>query len=96
MTPLRRRMTEDMILRNRTPGTIQRYVGCFVGFARHFNTSPELLGPRQVRSYLLHLGQKRLRTGKTAAWATCSKNEMSHRFESTATRNYLRPFLAVL
>ena len=59
MTPLRRHMTEDMILRNFAPGTIQQYLGCIARFARHFNTSPEGLGPKQVRSYLLHLVQQR-------------------------------------
>ena len=58
MTPLRRRMTEDMILRNLAPGTIRQYVNCVAGCARHFNTSPERLGPEQVRSYLLHLVQE--------------------------------------
>ena len=58
MTPLRRRMTEDMILRNLAPGTIRQYVDCVAGFARYFNTSPERLGPEQVRSYLLHLVQE--------------------------------------
>src|SRR5271157_5191731 len=59
MTALRRRMTEDLILRNRAPGTIRQYVNCAAGFARHFNASPEGLGPEQVRSYLLHLVQER-------------------------------------
>ena len=59
MTPLRRRMTEDMILRNLAPGTIRQYVNCVAGCARHFNTSPDRLGPEQVRSYLLHLVQER-------------------------------------
>ena len=31
MTPLRRRMTEDMILRNLAPGTIRQYVNCVAG-----------------------------------------------------------------
>jgi hypothetical protein len=55
MTPLRRRMTEDLILRNRAPGTIRQYVHCVAAFARYFNASPEHLGPDHVRSYLLHL-----------------------------------------
>jgi integrase/recombinase XerD len=59
MTPLRRRMTEDLILRNRAPGTIRHYVECVADFARHFHASPEGLGPEQVRSYLLHLVQER-------------------------------------
>jgi len=58
-TPLRRRMIEDMTLRNFTPQTIQTYVGCIARFARYFHSSPERLGPEQVRAYLLHLVQER-------------------------------------
>jgi integrase/recombinase XerD len=59
MTPLRRRMTEDLILRNRTPQTIKAYTGWVADFARHFHTPPDRLGPEHVRSYLLHLVQQR-------------------------------------
>jgi site-specific recombinase XerD len=59
MTPLRRRMIEDMTLRNFSPKTIEAYVGCVARFARHFHTSPEHLGPEHVRTFLLHLLQQR-------------------------------------
>jgi integrase/recombinase XerD len=62
MTPLRRRMIEDMTLRNYSPDTIRTYVGSVVRFARHFDRSPANLGPEQVRAYLLHLIQKRRRS----------------------------------
>src|SRR5208337_1745883 len=68
MTPLRRRMTEDMILRNFAPGTIRQYVHCIARYARYFNTSPKDLGPEQVRLYLLHLVQ-----GVTSPGATTAK-----------------------
>jgi integrase/recombinase XerD len=55
MTPLRRRMIQDMQLRNFAPRTITVYVNCVARFARHFAESPELLGPDDVRAYLLHL-----------------------------------------
>jgi integrase/recombinase XerD len=59
MTPLRRRMIEDLTLRNRAPRTIEVYTACVADFARHFHVSPEDLGPEHVRSYLLHLVQQR-------------------------------------
>ena len=59
MTPLRRRMTEDLILRNRTPQTIRAYTGWVADFALYFHTPPDRLGPEHVRSYLLHLVQER-------------------------------------
>jgi integrase/recombinase XerD len=58
MTPLRRRMIEDMTLRNFTPQTIQSYIWCIARFARYFNASPEHLGPEHVRTFLLHLVQE--------------------------------------
>jgi integrase/recombinase XerD len=48
-------MIEDMTLRNLTPQTIQTYVRCVARFARHFNTSPEHVGPEHVHAFLLQL-----------------------------------------
>ncbi len=59
MTPLRRRMTEDLILHNLSPKTIRLYINWVADFARYFHTSPDQLGPEHVRSYLLHLVQER-------------------------------------
>ena len=59
MTPLRRRMIEDMELRNLAPKTVAAYVRRVAAFARHLGRSPEDLGPDEVRSYLLHLVQER-------------------------------------
>jgi site-specific recombinase XerD len=58
MTPLRRRMIEDMTLRNFTSQTIATYVRAVARFARHFHRSPERLGPEEIRAYLLYLVQK--------------------------------------
>src|SRR3954467_7790780 len=52
-------MTQDMLLRNFAPGSVEVYVTCVARFARHFGTSPESLGPRDVRPYLLHLIEQR-------------------------------------
>ncbi len=58
MTPLRRRMIEDMKLRNLSPRTIEAYAMRVGTFARHFGRSPQDLGRDDVRSYLLHLVQE--------------------------------------
>ena len=55
MSPLRRRMIEDMQIRNLTPHTQRAYVEQVVRFARHFRKSPEHLGPAEIRTYLLYL-----------------------------------------
>ena len=59
MTPLRRRMIEDMKLKNLSTRTINAYVSRVSYFARHFGRSPEHLGRDDVRSYLLHLIQEK-------------------------------------
>lgn len=59
MTPLRRRMIEDMTLRNFTDETIHAYVSSVASFARYFHTSPDRLGLEHLRTYLLHLTQER-------------------------------------
>src|SRR4051794_11476965 len=59
MSPLRRRMIDDMQIRNLTPNTQRVYVEQVARFAGHFGKSPELLGPAEIRSYLIHLTQER-------------------------------------
>jgi hypothetical protein len=59
MTSLRRRMTEDMRVRNLSPHTQATYVQQVSLFARHFNKSPEILGPEEIRSYQVYLTNER-------------------------------------
>jgi site-specific recombinase XerD len=61
MSPLRRRMIEDMQIRNLTLNTQRVYVEQVVRFTRRFRKSPEHLGPAEIRTYLLYLANdKRL------------------------------------
>ena len=55
MTPLRQRMTEDMQVRNLALNTQMSYVQQISLFARHFNRSPETLGPEDIRAYQVYL-----------------------------------------
>jgi len=64
MTALRQRMFEDMQVRNLALNTQMSYVQQVSLFARHFNKSPELLGPEDIRSYQVYLtNEKKLATG---------------------------------
>jgi integrase/recombinase XerD len=55
MSPLRRRMIEDMTVRNLSPATQQSYVHAVARFGRFFGRSPERLGLEEVRAFQVHL-----------------------------------------
>jgi len=59
MTSLRRRMIEDMQVRNLSPHTLNSYVQQVSLFARHFSKSAEALGPEEIRSYQVYLTNER-------------------------------------
>jgi site-specific recombinase XerD len=59
MTPLRKQMIEVLELRGSSAKTVKLYVNCVARFAQHFGKSPEQLGEKEVRTYLLYLMQTR-------------------------------------
>ena len=59
MTHLRKMMLEELQLRNYAQNTIRHYLRAVEDFARHFNCSPDRLGPRHIREYQAELFQKR-------------------------------------
>jgi integrase/recombinase XerD len=74
MTPLRQRFLQDLQLRNYAPKTISVYVSAVARFARHFNCSPDGLGPEHVRQYQLHLLQQK------ASWSRFNQAVCALRF----------------
>ena len=50
MSPLRRRMIEDMTIRNLSPATQQSYIHAVSKFSRYFGRSPEKLTLEDVRT----------------------------------------------
>jgi hypothetical protein len=74
MSPLRRRMIEDMTIRNLSPATQQSYVYAVSKFSRHFGRSPDRLGVEDVRTYLVHL------TSKGFAWSSLNQTVCALRF----------------
>ena len=55
MTVLRKRMTEDMQVRNLSPHTQASYLQQVSLFARYFRTSPDALTPEHIRTYQIYL-----------------------------------------
>jgi site-specific recombinase XerD len=68
-------MIEDMQIRNFSPRTIKCYAGQVARFARHFGTSPERLGPEQIRQYQLYLVQV-----KKASWSSFNQTVCALKF----------------
>jgi site-specific recombinase XerD len=55
ISPLRRRMIDDMMIRNLSPTTQQSYLYAVAKFSRHFGRSSDRLDLEEVRAYQLHL-----------------------------------------
>ena len=75
MTELRRRMIEELRLRNYSPNTITVYIRCVAQFAQHFRLSPDRLGPEHIRQYQLFLVQE-----KEVSWALFNQTVCALRF----------------
>ena len=59
MTALRRRLLEDMQLRQLSPFTQRAYVASIAQFARHVGRSPADVGPEEIRAYQVYLTTER-------------------------------------
>ena len=55
MSPLRRRMIEDMTVRNMSPATQRSYISGVAKFSRYFGRSPDKLTLDDVHAFQVHL-----------------------------------------
>jgi integrase/recombinase XerD len=55
MSPLRRRMIDDMTMRNLSPSTQETYIRAVAEFSTFHRRSPDKLGVEHLRDYHLHL-----------------------------------------
>jgi integrase/recombinase XerD len=58
ISPLRRRMIEDMTVRNLSPATQRSYISAVAKFSRFFGRSPDRLDLEDVRAFQVHLVAK--------------------------------------
>ncbi len=72
MTPLRRRMIEDMRVRNLAANTQRAYLQQVNAFAQHFGRSPEVLGPEEIRAWQVHLVEVQRHSRSTLVVATAA------------------------
>ena len=83
ISPLRRRMIEDMTVRNLSPATQQSYIHAVAKFSRYFERSPDRLGAADVRAYQVHL------ISKGISWASLNQIVCALRFFYGSKRNSL-------
>jgi integrase/recombinase XerD len=74
ISPLRRRMTEDMTVRNLSPATQRSYLHAISKFSRYFGRSPDRLGLEDVRAFQVYL----VSTG--ISWAALNQTVCALRF----------------
>ena len=58
MTPLRKRMVEDLQLKGYAPTTREAYLNAVCKLARHYGKSPGEVSEEELRAYFLHLAQR--------------------------------------
>jgi integrase/recombinase XerD len=75
MTELRRKMSEELQLRNYSSHTQRAYIRCVADFAKHFKAPPDQLGPEHIREYQLLLVQQ-----KTLSWSPFNQAVCALRF----------------
>ena len=71
MSPLRKQMTQDLMVRGLAERTQILYLNAVAGLAKYHRRSPDELSAREVQAYLFHLSQDR-----GLAWSSC--NVVSH------------------
>ena len=75
MTPLRKKMTEEMQLRRFSANTQESYLRSVTGLAGHYKISPDTITGDQLKSYFLFLANER-----KLAWSTINTTTAGIRF----------------
>jgi integrase/recombinase XerD len=65
VTPLRKKMTDELVRRNYSEGTVHAYLRSVEEFAKYFHRPPDQLGPEHIREYTAHLFEARKLSSST-------------------------------
>lgn len=89
MTPLRKRLLEDMQLRCLAPGTQATYVRSICRLADYYHKSPDLITEPELRDYVMELNAGKLVKRTTAKLQLCGikfffRNTLQRRWPSLA------------
>ena len=82
ISPLRRRMLEDMTLRKLSPKTQKAYIRAVVNFTRFFRRSPDTAEAEDLRRYQLHMVEQ----GVTSTTLNATITGLTFFFEVTLDR----------
>jgi len=74
VSPLRRRMIEDMTIRNLSPATQRSYISAVQKFSRYFGRSPDRLDLKDIHTFQVHL------VSKGISWASLNQMVCALRF----------------
>lgn len=81
VSPLRRRMIDDMMLRNLSPATQRSYLHAVTKFSRYFGRSPNRLGLEDVRAFQVYL------VSQGISWPSLNQTVCALRFFYGVTLN---------
>jgi len=82
VSPLRRRMIDDMMLRNLSPATQRSYLHAVTKFSRYFGRSPDRLGLEDVRAFQVYL------VSQGISWPSLNQTVCALRFFYGVTLNW--------
>jgi len=85
MSPLRKRMIEDMQLHSFAVRTQTTYVRSVLGLASHYGRSPDQISEEEIRGYFVHLTCKRKLARPTVTIALCG---IKFFYEQTLKRDW--------
>lgn len=85
MTPLRKRMIEDMQLRGLSEGTQKAYVRVVRNLASYYNKSPDQISDEELRLYFLYLKDEKKLARSTCTVAICG---IKFLYDYTLKRNW--------